>query len=417
MSTQPTKKAFSNCLNRHMTLTTRRLCLNLLLALVALQAAPGASQTIEILRSFAGDGDGATPFGGVVRDLAGNLYGTTEFGGKATCASQGYGTVYKLDPTGTKTTLHVFCDTDGANPLAKLTRDASGNLYGTTYSGGSHVCFGGCGTVFKIDSSNRFTVLYRFSGAPDGASPWAGLVADEQGNLYGTTVQGGTVTSAFIGGCGIVFKIDPAGHETVLYRFSCGTDGGAPYSTPYRDSQGNLYGTTFLGGDLIPSCFSGNGCGTVFKLDATGKESVLHAFTGEPDASAPQAGLTYFGGYFYGTSSTGGALGTGAVFKVDRAGNESVLYSFGSNALDGLFMRDPLIHDSAGNLYGTTGILKSTVFKIDPSGNETVLSTFGSNVPGPGPSGGLILDEAGNLYGTTENGGRAGFGTVYELKP
>jgi uncharacterized repeat protein (TIGR03803 family) len=327
--------------------------------------------------------------------------------------------VYKVDPTGTKTTLHVFCDTDGANPLATLIRDASGNLYGTAYPGGSHVCgtLDGCGTVFKIDSSNKFTVLHTFSGAPDGSNPWGGLVADEQGNLYGTTVQGGTVPSAFIGGCGTVFKIDPAGHETVLYRFSCGTDGGMPTSTPYRDSQGNLYGTAFMGGDLIPTCFGGTGCGTVFKLDATGKESVLHAFTGEPDASFPQAGLTYFGGYFYSTSSTGGPLGDGAVFKVDRAGNESVLYSFGSNPLDGLFTNDPLIHDREGNLYGTTGILKSTIFKIDPSGNETLLYTFGANGSGPGPSGGLTRDEAGNLYGVTVSGGTSGFGTVYVLKP
>jgi uncharacterized repeat protein (TIGR03803 family) len=128
--------------------------------------------------------------------------------------------------------------------------------------------------------------------------------------------------------------------------------------------------------------------------------------------------LTYFGGYFYSTSSSGGALGLGAVFKVDKAGNESVLYSFGSTPLDGLFPIDALIHDNQGNLYGTTGIIKSTVFKIDPSGNETVLSTFGPHGTGTGPSAGLTLDEVGNLYGTTENGiGTSESGTVFKLKP
>jgi uncharacterized repeat protein (TIGR03803 family) len=396
----------------------RKLWLHFTFALFALHAVFATAQTIEVLHSFSGGGDGTTPFGGVVRDSAGNLYGTTEFGGNALCPSQpGCGTVYKVDATGTKTTLHDFTGTDGAAPRATLIRDASGNLYGTTFSGGGQSCGReGCGTVFKIDSSNTFTVLHRFTGAPDGANPWAGLVADEAGNLYGTTTSGGAVTSTFLTGCGVVFKVDPAGHETVLYRFSCGTDGNASYSTLLRDTQGNLFGTTILGGDL--SCFGGFGCGTVFKLDATGKESVLHAFTGEPDASFPQASLTYFGGYFYSTSSTGGALGFGAVFKVDKAGNESVLYSFGSNPLDGLFPIDALIHDKQGNLYGTTGIIRSTVFKIDPSGNETVLSTFGPHGTGTGPSAGLTRDEAGNLYGTTESGiGTSGFGTVFELKP
>jgi uncharacterized repeat protein (TIGR03803 family) len=199
--------------------------------------------TFALFYSFEGGTDGATPRAGLVRDAAGNLYGTTISGGAG-----GLGTVFKLDAVGSETVLHSFSGADGARPEAGLVRDAAGNLYGTTAGGGAS----DLGTVFKLDTTGSETVLHSFSGA-DGDSPVAGLVRDAAGNLYGTTAGGGA------SGLGTVFKLDTSGKGRLLHSFTGGaTDGAFPAAGLVPDAAGNLYGTTTQDGAF--------GQGTVFKL-------------------------------------------------------------------------------------------------------------------------------------------------------
>jgi uncharacterized repeat protein (TIGR03803 family) len=304
---------------------------------------PAGTETV--LHSFAGS-DGIDPSGGLVRDKEGNLYGTTSHGGT------GGGTVFHLDTTNTVTVLHTFTGPDGAFPLADLVRDKEGNLYGTTSGGGAS----NFGAVFKLDRTGTETVLHSFTG-PDGAYPAAGLVRDEGGNLYGTTPNGGASDQ------GTVFKLDTTGTETVLHSFT-GPDGANPnFAGLVRDKEGNLYGTTLYGGDLL-NCL-GLGCGVVFKVDTTGTETVLHSFIG-PDGRGPAAGLVLDKeGNLYGTTFAGGTSNQGTVFKLDTKGTETVLHSF--TGTDGGDPEATLVLDKAGNLYGTTDSGTSgdgTVFKL-----------------------------------------------------
>jgi uncharacterized repeat protein (TIGR03803 family) len=216
------------------------------------------------------------------------------------------GTVFKLKKPGKEIVLHSFAGRDGANPYASLIRDAKGNLYGTTEFGGhSNQCAGiraGCGVIFKLASTGRETVLYKFTGAADGSRPLAGLAGDDKGNFYGTTVAGGA------GGGGVVFKLDKAGKETVLHSFT-GPDGVEPSSPLVRDSEGILYGTALDGG---PS-----DAGTLFKVDTTGAFIVLHDFDGAKEGYFLQAGLFRDAkGVLYGAAELGGRFGSGTVFKL-----------------------------------------------------------------------------------------------------
>ncbi len=198
------------------------------------------AQTYSVLYSFKGGADGQVPMGSLIRDAAGNLYGTTFTGGVPD-----RGTVFKLDSTGNETVLYTFSGADGGNPFAGMIRDAAGNLYGTTGNGGVFTCYGipgGCGTVFKLDPTGTLTVLHSFDGS-DGSGPFAGLVYDNEGNLYGTTAQGGDLTCDGGNTCGVVFKLDKKGVLTVLHTFTGGADGNNPSATLIRDAGGNLYGT------------------------------------------------------------------------------------------------------------------------------------------------------------------------------
>src|SRR5208337_3992504 len=195
------------------------------------------------------------------------------------------------------TVLYTFTGT-GANgefPLGELIRDQAGTLYGTTINGGDlSGCGGyGCGVVFKVDRSGKETVLYSFTGGTDGAYPATDLLRDEAGNLYSTTHNGGDLSCSPPNGCGVVFKLDPTGQETVLYAFTGGADGLGPSSGLVRDEAGNLYGTTIIGGDLSGFCpgFPAPGCGVVFRVDPTGKETVLYTFTGGADGYGPYGDL------------------------------------------------------------------------------------------------------------------------------
>jgi uncharacterized repeat protein (TIGR03803 family) len=284
-------------------------------------------------------------------------------------------------------------------------------MYGTTFEGGASTQ----GTVFKLDATGKETVLYSFAGA-DGANPTAGLVQDGAGNFYGTTDNGGSSGCGAVGGCGVVFKLDTTGKETVLYSFTNAADGATPVGGVIMDTAGNLYGTTYN---------SPSGCGTVFKVDTTGKETVLHSFTNcftslaNSDGGEPYAGLVMDqAGNLYGTTVIGGSSGWGTVFKVDETGNETVLHSFSNVGTDGAFPYGGLVRDKAGNLYGTTafgGPFYGTVFKVDTTGKETVLHSFTNSAVAAEPYAGLVMDKAGNLYGTTLIGGSSGHGTVFKL--
>jgi len=413
----------------------------LVVGVLATGSAQAQTYTESVLYSFCSApscSDGAYPlYGALVLDAQGNLYGTTADGGTG-----GAGMVFKADTTGKETVLYTFTGTgeDGAAPYAGLVRDAQGNLYGTTLGGGNPTCeyvtgIYGCGTVFKVDTTGKETVLYTFcsaSNCTDGGGPEANLVLDAQGNLYGTTRFGGS-PACTPHGCGTVFKLDTTGKETVLYSFTgAGGDGRTPSASVVLDTQGNLYGTSAEGGNL--ECTEGyNGCGTVFKVDTTGKETVLYSFTGKPDGAGPYAGLVRdVQGNLYGTTDSGGANGEGTVFKVDTTGKETVLYSFCSvsKCPDGAQPVAGLVQDAQGNLYGTTDFggatYYGTVFKVDTTGHETVLFSFcpagyPNCTDGAQPMAGLVQDAQGNLYGTTFWGGDLvcnapdGCGTVFKL--
>lgn len=399
--------------------------------------------TIErTLHNFGGGTDGAQPFAGLIMDSSGNLYGTTASGGNGNSGSPGCstgcGTVFRLAPNGsggyTESILYAFTDgSDGGFPESGLIEDSSGNLYGTTWGGGTgagtncNTPPAGCGVVFKLapNGSGGYTesVLYAFTGispgVSDGQNPYASLFLDSAGDLYGTT-QGGGAESA-----GTVFKLTPNGSggyaESVLYSFTGGSDGGSPMAGLVMDSTGNFYGTTAAGGNAV--CMGG--CGTVFKLAPSGvgrfTESVLFTFTDGSDGGTPRASLILDGsGNLYSTTS-GGGNSYGTVFELTPNGSggysESVLHTF--NSTDGAYPNAGLILDSAGNLYGTTikgGASGSgTVFKLVPNGSdgytESVYYSFSGN---DGPLGGVIMDSAGNLFGTT---GSSGDGTVFEIYP
>ncbi|MGH8319123.1 MAG: choice-of-anchor tandem repeat GloVer-containing protein [Steroidobacteraceae bacterium] len=370
-----------------------------------------ASGTESVFYSFlGGTTDGLSPAAGLIMDSDGNLYGTTSAGGPSDV-----GTVFKISSTGMETVLYSFAGgtTDGLRPFAGLIMDSDGNLYGTTFGGGTN----NGGTVFKISSTGTESVLYSFkfkAGTTDGWGPFAGLIMDSAGNLYGTTFDGGTNNG------GTVFKISATGTETVLYSFKGGTtDGDGPRAGLLMDSAGNLYGTTEFGGT--------NNGGTVFKISATGAESVLYSFRGgTTDGANPLYGALIMdsAGNLYGTTSVGGPGNDGTVFKISPTGAESVLYSFKGGAADGAIPDSGLVADGAGNLYGITSSgganNRGTVFKISGAGTESILYSFaGGASDGSGPVG-LMMDSAGNLYGTTDFGGaycvsQGGCGTVFKI--
>ncbi len=397
----------------------------LVLVLIALFVEGSAwAQTYTVLYSFTGGTDGALPFGRLIVDSAGNFYGTTT----GSQAGTTMGSVFKLSTRGKFKLLHNFGTggAGGAGPSAGLVRDQEGNLYGTTAGGGS----AGQGTVFKLDKNGKYWVLYSFAGARDGAEPVASLFLDPSGTLYGTTFLGGTLNcdpNKGVG-CGVVFTVDSVtGKEKVLRRFSSSRKyGDLPIAGLLQDAAGNLYGTNSFGGPA--------GNGTVFKLDPAGKETVLHAFQSQSDGAQPSSELIQdAAGNFYGTTINGDSPldSGGTVFKLDPNGNETVLYNF--SYFTGIEPTAGLSMDSAGNFYGTTyrgGTQNQAcpdgcgvVFKLDPSGTETVLYSFVGGSDGANPYAGLVIDAHGNLYGTVAYGGivnsncPAGCGVVFKITP
>ena len=327
---------------------------------VVYQVAPGGTETV--LHSFGGALDGWNPTANLVLDAKGNLYGTTPYGG-----AYGNGSVFEVNAAGQETILHSFAGgSDGARPNAGLTWDSSGNLYGTTQYGGNGCSSNahGCGTVFEISSAAQETVLYAFADGIDGASPLSGVALDSAGNIYGTTWLGGTYNF------GTVFEIDHGGGERVLYSFAGGNDGANPIGGLVFDLAGNLYGITPAGG--------ADTCGVIFEVDVAGDEEVIYTFTGGLDGADPYATLIVdASGNLYGTTPAGGVGGAGTVFEFS-GGSLNVLYGF-SGTYDGSTPMGSLARDAAGNLYGTA-VQGGTngwgdVFEIQLDGNHSHVDT------------------------------------------
>jgi uncharacterized repeat protein (TIGR03803 family) len=386
--------------------------------------------------------DGFNPNGSLVFDAAGNLYDTAYEG------SAGGGNVHELtlgvDGEWTENVLHRFCPKhdkcpDGVLPEGGVIFDAMGNLYGTTTFGGAF----NNGVVFQLmpGADGKWTekVLHNFNGK-NGSVPVGSLIFDAAGNLYGTTLYGGSHINCSGTGCGVVFQLTPGQDgkwtETVLHSFGNGKDGSWPFSSLSIDALGNLYGTTKLGG--------GHGLGTVFELSphTNGKwtERVLHSFNNY-DGAYPQSNLVFDGsGNLYGTTTAGGDVACspsnwcGTVFEllpdVNGKWTEKVLHSFYQPRF---LLVGGVIFDPAGNLYGTTlggghyeGCTVSgcgTVYELSPTAGgkwtEITLHSFGKTGDGGEPTGNLVFDSLGNLYGETIWGGRCrdfdGCGTVFEI--
>jgi uncharacterized repeat protein (TIGR03803 family) len=383
------------------------------------------------LHSFASSGDASNP-NGLVIDSAGNLFGSSYQGG-----ANGDGAVFEIargSAGWTETLLYSFQGgTDGLSPLANVTFDASGNLYGTTYDGGSSKD----GVVYKLTPGGSGTwtesVLYSFTGKSDGANPRAAITIDPSGNIFGTTYLGSTVN------VGTIFELVASGgySESQIFSFPA-TDGDQIIGGLVADSAGNLYGTADTGGDYLCPLV-GNGCGSVFKLarlsNGTWQRTTLHTFTGaQNDGAGPQAGLIFdSAGNLYGTTANS-IYGGGTIFRLSPSGTGwtfRTIYGFGSRPNDGDDPFGNLIIDGSGNFYGTTirggtGSYENcnycgTVFELSPNGKggwkESVIYNFQGLGDGNFPMAGLVLDGAGNLYGTTTEGGQSGCGVVFKLAP
>jgi uncharacterized repeat protein (TIGR03803 family) len=376
----------------------------------AAPASEEAHAAYKLLYSFKAPPDGNDPFAGLI-EVNGKLYGTTYSGGR----SGNLGTIFEVSRSGAEHVVYSFnnIETEGDQPEAALIA-MNGAFYGTTTMGGDGIdCV--CGTVFE-ESGGTDRVLHSFKGtitatkSKDGASPLAGLVAVNR-TLYGTTSVGGKSSS--VGGNGIIFKVSTSGKEQVLYRFKGRPDGANP-DAGLIDVNGTLYGTTVNGGDGKDCA-----CGTIFEVTTSGKEHVLYSFKGTPDGATPFAGLVAVNGTLYGTTSVGGASDNGTVFEVSTSGKERVLYSFKGYPTDGADPYAGLT-DLNGVLYGTTKIGgksgNGTVFEVSMSGKERLLYSFKGIPDGAQPYAGLVAVD-GKLYGTTEQGGANAFGTIFEVSP
>jgi uncharacterized repeat protein (TIGR03803 family) len=317
----------------------------------------------------------------------------------------------------TVTVLHPFADapTDGARPRAPLIQANDGNFYGTTVEGGAF----NLGTVFRMTPTGDVTVLHAFAGGTDGSGPNAALTQATDGNLYGTTFSGGG-NDCYGRGCGTVFRLSPAGGTvTVLHAFTGGTDGSSPYAALTQATDGNFYGTTLYGG--AGGCYD-DGCGTVFRVTPGGTVTVLHAFDGGSDGLYPIALIQATDGDFYGTTSSGGDIGCltdgcGTVFRLTSAGTLTILHRFASWQADGAGPTT-LIQAADGDFYGTTQAggfnTQGTVYRIKADGAFTSLFSFSGALDGSNPNGALVQGADGNFYGTTY-GGSESFGTVFTM--
>lgn len=372
----------------------------LLVFLVPAKASGGAGDLVTLV-SFARV-NGATPYAGLLRTPEGDLYGTTAEGG-TNGLPFGLGTIFKVSSDGMLTTLVSFNGTNGAKPYAGLALGPDGQLYGTTWQGGSS----NAGTVFRVTTNGVLTSLLSFTNG-NGSKPSGQLIYGSGGYFYGTTQFGGASNA------GTVFRLSTNGVLTTLLSFA-ETNGANPYAELVEGADGYLYGTTVNGGT--------SDAGTVFRLTTNGLLSVLRAFVG-PDGADPYGGLVQSStGELFGTTAYGGANGYGTIFKITTNGGFTTLYSF-AGAEDGANPWASLLLGTDGSLYGTTilggaisGVPRGTVFQILTNGTFASLIAFDFNTNGISPYASLVQDEAGNLFGTTYTGGSGLKGTVFRLTP
>jgi uncharacterized repeat protein (TIGR03803 family) len=381
------------------------------------------AQTFTSLHRFDGT-DGSLPgYDGLVQATDGNMYGVTAYGGISSNCAQvnlGCGTVFQLTPTGTLTTIYNFCSlsgcADGQQPSAGVIQGSDGNLYGTTFAGGTtDTCIGGraCGTLFKITLGGTLTTLHSFTGT-DGSGPLSALIQASDGNFYGTTFSGGAHDPAFCDdgiymGCGTAFKMTPDGTLTTLHNFcaigiDC-TDGDGVQGGLVQGADGSLYGTTSAGGTALS--------GTFFKI-ASGVFTSLSSF---PTSTLPYGTLVQSpNGNFFGTTSGGGTSGDGTFFSITPGGVLTTLHSF--DETDGSVVYATLVIGTDGNFYGTTyegGTNNNgTAYSVTPSGTVTTLHSF-VRIDGLNPVSGVIQNTNGSFYGTTYKGGPSNDGTIYRL--
>jgi len=360
--------------------------------------------TINTLYTFTSGTDGGNPQDALIQASDRNFYGTTLADG-----TDGFGTIFQYSTTsGSLATIYSFTGgADGGHPYAPIYDSPSGNLYGTTETGGTN---NGAGTVYQITITGSLTTLYTFSGGSDGGNPQAGLVtAGTASALFGTTAKGGS-------GAGTVFKLATSGSQptlTTLHTFTGGADGGNPQAGLITGTGSILYGATAGGG------ISGNG--TVFQITTSGSLTTLYTFSGS-DGANPYAGLFQAtDGNLYGATEAGGTNGFGTVFRLTTSGSLTTLHTF-TGGSDGAHPYGGVIQATDGNFYGTTetsgstsgGTGAGTVFQITPSGAFTLLYTFTGGSDGAHPYGGVIQATDGNFYGTTESSG-TGAGTIFEV--
>ena len=392
------------------------LTLVVMLALVGSQAAQ--AQTFTTLYTFTWNGfqtdAGYEPVGQPVVDGSGNIFGTTEQGGTygGACEDIGCGTVWEYSSSGTLSVLHSFDYYDGNFLIGGVMLDKLGNVFGTTVEGGSY----GSGTVFEIKSDGTFSTLYNFGAVRgDPANIWGGVVLDPSGNTYGMSAGGG----AF--GYGAVWEVSSNGVETVLHSFDRNDGANPEYTRLHRDSKGNLYGVTQAGGT--------HGYGVLFEVSSGGTFKVLHNFKGATDEEHPYGTLLDYKGSLYGTSQYAGKHGLGAVWRYNlHSARLQVLHSFsgadGSYPYSGVGCQRDEKNLCTGNLFGTTlggGTWNyGTVWKIDSSGTFASLHSFSGN--GVGPLSRPFVDKAGNLFGTTPTPSSdtgepefGAYGTLYEI--
>jgi len=413
----------------------KSLCTGFLVCVALAIASPAQTVTLNTLASFDLT-NGANPdLMTLIQGRNGNLYGTTFAGGAIyDGSSANAGTIFKISPGGTLTSLFSFCEqdcTEGFAPFSGLVQGNDGNFYGTTstFGGGANCATNqdGCGAVFKMTPAGVVTKLYSFCSLPgcaDGGGPVGQLILGSDGNFYGTTAGGGAA-SPFP--AGTAFKITPAGVLTTLHSFgecaqtSC-PDGYSPEAGLVQASDGNFYGTTCCGGSQDD--------GTVFKVNAKGGFKTLYSFCSQPlcaDGFAPYAALVEANnGMLYGSTIEGGADSFGTVFQINlKTDALTTVHTFNDNG-DGGSPFAAMILGSDGNLYGTTSLNnvngEGTIFRLTPStGTLTTLYNFciqANCMDGEEPFGGLLQDTNGKFYGTTYQGGAAtgvGYGTVYSL--
>ncbi len=388
------------------------LALIAVLSFLASASQPAHSQTYSVIYNFTGKGsDGATPYGGPILDRVGNLYGTTYLGG-----SFGAGSVYRLSPSGsfwTYTSLYSFkAGSDGSGPaFGSLAMAPNGALFGTTEGGGFF------GTAFEVCACpGRETVIHSFGTGTDGAQPIGGVVLDSAGNVYGTTSLGGA------DGNGTVFEAQRSGKtwtESVLYSFTGGSDGINPPAGVSLDTHGNLFGTTSFGGAY--------GVGVVYELSPSSSgwtETILYNFQGLNDGQNPVGGVVVDrAGNLYGTTFDGGVNGGGTVYELSPSSGGwtfTVLYSF-TGGYGGPYNKLTL---AKGDIYGFTNAEGAnglgSVFKLAPSNGAwklTDLHDFAGGSDGASPYGSVAVDSAGNVFGTAAVGGSQNQGLVFEITP